>query len=233
LAVPSSELRAQLVTINDRLQNRGIALRLEHRGTKLAIRGPLPPKTGRGAFRSQRLSLGLAADEAGLELAQRSLQQVHHQLVQGRFPDPAASLHPNLIADFQAAFHSKPRRRCNPAGTRSTWATAYRPYLRRLAQLIPGGHVLDSPAMERVLESYPQASRSRAQCATALAALAGFAGIDLPQDWQSRAGGYGLHRARFRQLPGDAQIERTIASIPNPGLETHLWPHGYLRIAQP
>jgi len=246
--VPSSELRAQLVTINDRLQNRGIALRLEHRGTKLAIRGPLPPKTGRGAFRSQRLSLGLAADEAGLELAQRSLQQVHHQLVQGRFQwagwirrhrpsddnasspikagvhrhsgsgsDPAASLHPNLIADFQAAFHSEPRRRCNPAGTRSTWATAYRPYLRRLAQLIPGGHVLDSPAMERVLESYPQASRSRAQCATALAALAGFAGIDLPQDWQSRAGGYGLHRARFRQLPGDAQIERTIASIPNPG----------------
>jgi integrase len=68
-----------------------------------------------------------------------------------------------------------------------------------------------------VLESYPAASRSRQQCGTALAALAKMVAIDLPADWGARAGGYGLHRAQFRQLPSDVQVEQLVERIPNPG----------------
>ena len=41
-------------------------------------------------------------------------------------------------------------------------------------------------------------------------------GAALPEDWRQEAGGYGLHRARFRQLPTDPQILETAGRILNP-----------------
>ncbi|MEI8249651.1 MAG: site-specific integrase [Synechococcus sp. ELA057] len=117
---------------------------------------------------------------------------------------------------FEAAFFADPRRRRHPSGSRSTWSAAYRPYLRRVEQLAAGGR-LSSRLLEQALESYELASRSRQQCGLALAALARHQGINLPDDWRERCGGYGLHRARFRQLPSDAQILDRVAEIPNPG----------------
>jgi integrase len=124
------------------------------------------------------------------------------------------------LADFQQAFFTDARRRRHPAGSRSTWRGAYLPYLRRLQQLA-GDRPL-SPAqlslelLERTLESYELASRSRQQCGIALAALARQLQLELPADWRDRCGGYGLHRARFRQLPSDARILELAWQIPNP-----------------
>ena len=56
----------------------------------------------------------------------------------------------------------------------------------------------------------------RDRCATALAALARHLELPLPEDWRQEAGGYGLHRARFRQLPTDPQILEAAGRIPNP-----------------
>jgi len=67
-----------------------------------------------------------------------------------------------------------------------------------------------------VLESYPIASRSRQQCALVLGALAQHQGLPLPTDWQEMGRGYGLHLARFRPLPSDAQILQVLDRIPNP-----------------
>ena len=39
----------------------------------------------------------------------------------------------------------------------------------------------------------------------------------LPEDWRAEADGYGLHQARFRQLPSDKQIIEAVERIPNPG----------------
>ncbi|QEY31371.1 site-specific integrase [Synechococcus sp. RSCCF101] len=227
---PPPDLGPQLAQANSALQDRGIALRLEQRGASLAIRGPLPPRHGSGPYRTQRLSLGLKASTSGMEEARSRVLQVQRQLQQGRFawddwggrrtaggaPASVQVSTAELILRFQAAFLAEPRRRYNPAGTRSTWATAYRPYLRRLQAMAAPGRPLEPGLLLQVLESYPQASRSRAQCGTALAALARHLGLELPADWQSLAGGYGLHRARFRQLPSDERIEATIARIPNP-----------------
>jgi hypothetical protein len=218
----------------------GVALRLERRGQRLGLRGPLPCRLGSGRRPVQRISLGLTADAAGLEQARASLRRVQQQLQQHSFDwslwgaapgarsaaaDPAARAPLSVEGALQAAlerferqFHADPRRRRNPAGSRTTWTAAYLPYLRRLQRLAEQqGLGLGAPLLELVLESYPLASRGRQQCGTALGALARLEGLALPADWGERAGGYGLHAAQFRQLPSDRQILEWIERIPNPG----------------
>ena len=238
-------IRAQ----NALLEAGGVALRLERRGQRLGLRGPLPCRQGSGRHPVQRISLGLAADAAGLEQACSSLRRVQQQLQlncfdwsqwavvaggttgvttavvttgasRGRHTGRSA-LQASLegaLQRFEHHFHADPRRRRNPAGSRTTWSAAYLPYLRRLRRLAgQQGLALGPALLVQVLESYPLASRGRQQCGTALAALARAEGFPLPVDWGERAGGYGLHAAQFRQLPSDRQILEWIERIPNPG----------------
>ncbi len=231
-------LDAELQSGNAQLAAAGVALRLERRGQRLGLRGPLPCRRGSGRFRVQRLSLGLPADAEGLRQARRELRRVQQELQQQRFTWPTApaagrpATNPSAggigvtraaataldaaLVRFERQFFEDPRRRRNPAGTRTTWTAAYLPYVRRLAARAAGAR-LDGELLLQVLESYPAASRSRQQCGTALAALAEVVAIDLPADWSARAGGYGLHRAQFRQLPRDALVEQLVERIPNPG----------------
>ncbi|MEB3266468.1 MAG: site-specific integrase [Cyanobacteriota bacterium] len=236
----------RLERVNARLAAAGVGLRLERRGERLGLRGPLPDRHDPGRCRRQRISLGLPATPAGLEAALEQLALVLRQLGDGGFswqewggsvaaPGPAAAGPaasgpaaagqaatdgppplPDLLVDFERSFFAEPRRRRQPAGSRSTWQAAYRPYLRRLERLAPAGEGLSPALLEEVLESYALASRSRQQAAIALAALAHHAGIPLPADWRERAGGYGLHLARFRPLPSDARILALVETIPNP-----------------
>lgn len=223
---------------NRRLAEAGISLRLEQRRQRLGLRGPLPSRDGSG-LKVQRISLGLAADAAGLHEAQSQLKRVVQQLASQTFAwSEWASKERSVSAEtetqraatpfsplalqlqqFEGAFFSDPRRRRNPAGSRTTWSSAYQPYLRRLERLAAEapGRGLTVPVLEAVLESYPLASRSRQQCGTALAALARQLELSLPADWSTRAGGYGLHAARFRQLPSDEEILALVERIPNPG----------------
>ena len=191
-------------------------------------------------FRSQRISLALTADAAGLDEARRRLRRVVQQLQQQSFRwsdwcAPAAATEvttgapgarPAVAAAspvaaalerFEQSFFRDPRRRRNPSGSRTTWTSAYQPYLRRLQRLAEQQQSSwDAALLEQVLESYPLASRSRQQCGTALAALARAEALELPADWSERAAGYGLHAAQFRQLPSDQQILEWIERIPNP-----------------
>jgi integrase len=132
-----------------------------------------------------------------------------------------ASLDPPLeqrLSSFEQAFFTDPKRRRRP-GSRTTWSAAYLPYLRRLTAQEGNGRAqpFGIALLEEVVETYELASRSRQQCAIALAALARHQGLDLPSDWSERAGGYGLHAARFRQLPSDAEILTLVDRIPNEG----------------
>jgi integrase len=83
MASPTSEphpldgaIRAQ----NALLAAGGVALRLERRGQRLGLRGPLPCRQGSGRHPVQRISLRLAADATGLEQACASLRRVQQQL---------------------------------------------------------------------------------------------------------------------------------------------------------
>ena len=87
----------------------GISLRLERRGGRIGLRGPLPLRQGQGN-RVQRLSLGLPATEAGLESALAQLRLVAAQLevggfqwldwtVQRRRQEPTGGNEPRAAAD--------------------------------------------------------------------------------------------------------------------------------------
>ena len=209
---------------NEALAARGIPHRIEIRGSRLALRGPLPCRRGTGSRPIQRLSLGLPATPEGLDQALAKLEIILAQLAKGRFrwepwqrrsagiqgsrdgSTAGSDSLPSSLAEglgaFEAAFFADPRRRRRPSGSRTTWSAAYRPYLRRLSRLAGrSDRQLDQGLLIEVLESYDLASRSRQQCGIALAALARHQQIDLPPDWRERSGGYGLHAARFRQLP--------------------------------
>lgn len=226
-----------LAQVNQALAQAGVSLRIELRGQRLGLRGPLPCRRGSGRHPVQRISLGLPADTAGLQLARERLKEVLRQLQQGRFawsawgvqpaqpPSPAwlaAATQPAAgdwlgLEAFEAAFFADPRRRRNPAGCRTTWSSAYLPYLRRLAAVAAERELpLGLPLLEMALESYAASSRSRQQCGTALAALARHFELDLPDNWSERAAGYGLHAAQYRRLPGDPQILLWAEQIPNP-----------------
>ena len=238
-ASPPHPLDGPIREHNAQLAASGVSLRLERRGQRLALRGPLPCRQGSAQLRVQRISLGLPADPEGLEQARQALRRVVQQLQQQSFNwsqwgvAPAASARSRsaqaaaaalgldaaaAVERFEQQFFSDPRRRRNPAGSRTTWTSAYLPYLRRVRQQAANRELpLGEDLLVAVLESYPLASRGRQQCGTALAALARSEQIPLPPDWADRAGGYGLHAAQFRQLPSDRQILEWIEQIPNPG----------------
>ena len=227
---------------NGLLAAEGCALRLEIRGGRLGLRGPLPDRLGAGQAQVQRLSLGLTASPTGLTIALERLAKLRQELASGRFqwhewkrastiavgggPAGGGSIAGGLafrplaeqLEAFEVAFRNDPKRRRRPAGSRSTWAAAYRPYLRRLAAHAADRHPgrLDGDLLVEVLESYELSSRSRQQCGVALAALARHLQLELPDDWRDRAAGYGLHLTRFRPLPTDSQILELVLQIPNP-----------------
>jgi integrase len=227
---------------NGLLAAEGCALRLEIRGGRLGLRGPLPDRLGAGQAQVQRLSLGLTASPTGLTIALERLARLRQELASGRFqwhewkragtiaveggPAGCGSIAGGLafrplaqqLEAFEVAFRNDPKRRRRPAGSRSTWAAAYRPYLRRLAAYAADQHPgrLDGDLLVEVLESYELSSRSRQQCGVALAALARHLQLELPDDWRDRAAGYGLHLTRFRPLPTDSQILELVRQIPNP-----------------
>jgi integrase len=213
-------LDAALAARNAVLAEEGIGLRLERRGGRIGLRGSLPDPAAPGGRRVQRISLGLPASEEGVDEASRQLRAVWAELEQGRFdhgrtPQDAAQADP--LEAFRAAFFAEPRRRRRPAGSRSTWSGAYLPYVRRLLEQAGAGSGLTKEEFVRVLESYELGSRSRQQCAIALAAFARHLNLALPADWSERAAGYGLHAARFRQLPDDGRILELVETIPNAG----------------
>jgi integrase len=242
-------LKDAVMLANQGLAGSGSSWRLEIRGQRLGLRGPLPPRPGSSQSNPtiQRLSLGLRASEDAVEEALAHLHQVQLQLKLGTFrwqdwqrptsrpaepapgkkeakeqgrgasgTEPTGSLL-NALDSFREAFHQEPRRRRFPSGARSTWRSAYQPYLRRLRAIgEQSGQDLDGALLTTVLESYPVASRSRQQCALVLGALAQHLALPLPADWQELGRGYGLHAARFRPLPSDAQILQVLDRIPNP-----------------
>ena len=219
-------LRNELVSLNTRLEVEGCRLRVEQRGQRLNLRGPLPHRDGQQGLSMQRISLGLKADGSGLLEAEQTLRLIQRQLARQRFawsdwvensPSGGSTASTEVaINGFQKAFFADPHRRRSSSGSRTTWTAAYLPYLRRLKALA-NGEPIHAQLLQDTLASYSDGSRSRQQCSTALAALARHLDLELPEDWRRESGGYGLHRARFRRLPSDSQILEAVLSIPNPG----------------
>ena len=220
---------------NASLASIGISLRIECRGRRLNLRGSLPGRESSDRRSVQRISLGLEVSREGLREAEQIARVIDSQIKSNRFrwdqwvtAPSTGSIQSGAIGsarapieeqlqEFERAFFADPRRRRSPSGSRTTWTGAYNPYLRRL-RMLAGADTgpIAAELLLKTLHSYPDGSRSRQQCSTALAGLARELKLELPENWRAEAAGYGLHRARFRQLPSDHQILENILSIPNP-----------------
>lgn len=218
----------RIAQVNHRLKAARLGLHLERRGNKLNLRGTLPPRPGSHRLRphQQRISLDIPATSAGLKQAEQEAKVIAAQLIQHTFSwkdylpiSGGGRLHqmelPEKVMAFKQQFLAQPQRRAD--ATRSTWATAYEPYMRRLeaiAQSCP--HLSLAEAIYATVNATRPNSRSRQVCCTALGALADFLEVELPQDLKTLWGNYGASTAQMRCLPSDEDIVALYDSIPNP-----------------
>lgn len=223
-------LDEKIARLNQRLKAAQMGLQIERRSTKLCLRGTLPPRPNSAKLRShqQRLSLGLPATPTGLKQAEQEVKIIAGQLLQKTFDWQnyqtfsggkrlsQMSLSEQLAA-FEQNFLSELPRQQNPAATKTTWTSAYAPYIRKLdaiATAHPNLTLIE--AIYQTVHSTAIHSRSRQLCCTTLNALAQFLKLPLPTDLKSLAGNYGSSKTRSRMLPTDEEIVSNWAKIPNP-----------------
>lgn len=220
----------KIAQLNQRLKAARLGLQIERRGQILNLRGTFPPKPGSHRLRphQQRLSLGYPATNAGLKQAEQEVKIIAGQLLQKTF-DWSNYVYRNgwkrldslglaeQIQAFEAQFFQTPDRLTNPASSRTTWTTAYLPYLRKLEAIVATNSQLTlAEAIVATVRSTPLQARSRQVCCTAMASFAEFLNLELPQDLKSFWGNYGTRHAQARHLPSDDLIVEIWATIPNP-----------------
>ncbi len=223
------DFNKQLKALNTHFASKGIKLRIEPRGNRLGLRGPLPCNGSPEKSKSQRISLGLPFNAEGLAQAEKSVQLISLQLEHQQFNwDAWLSKKPrnntkenNImikegIKKFELHFFKPSKKGKSLASANTNWNSAYKPYLRRLekqAKKKDYNHKKD--LFIETLLSYSENTRSRLQCGTVLQSFAKYLNISLPEDWKEKACGYGLHKAQFRDLPNDNLIIQTFNKIPN------------------
>ncbi len=221
--------KSELLKINQKLAQKGIKLRIEKRGHRLCLRGPLPCQFNPGETKDQRISLGLEANSVGLEQAEKTLNFLYLQIEHKQFEWKSWSQSKSgftyqkhksnideIIDEFKSNFFNDPSRSRSKSSSKTNWSSSYLPYLQRLKTIAyKNNRKLNKALLVETLKSYSENSRSRQQCGSSLKALADYSNIQLPNDWRSMAYGYGLHKAQFRQLPNDKEIEKAYEMIPN------------------
>ncbi|HEY9624518.1 MAG TPA: site-specific integrase [Crinalium sp.] len=221
---------SRITQVNQRLKAARMGLQIERRGDKLNLRGTLPPRPGSHRLRNhqQRISLNLPATQAGLKQAEQEVKVIAAQLIQNTFSWrdylPVAGgkrltqmdLAEKLSA-FKQDFLNQPHRSEKAASTKTTWETAYEPYLKKLEAIAQSQSHLTLPETIRAtVQATKSNSRSRQVCCTALAAFAEFLSLDLPFDLKSMWGTYSASHTQMRHLPSDDEILAAYEKIPNP-----------------
>jgi len=226
----NSSIDGRIAQVNQRLKAAHMGLQIERRGQKLGLRGILPPRPDSIRLKphQQRLSLNVPATLAGLKQAEQEVKIVAAELIQKTF-DWRNYLHAfggtplnqlallQQIQAFEQHFFSAAPELNHAAATRSTWNSAYAPYLRKLDAIATKNPSLSLPeAIYATIQATKVDSRSRQVCCTALSALAEFLNLELPIAVKSFWGRYGASRTQLRQLPSDQEIMTYWEKIPNP-----------------
>ncbi|NDJ16377.1 site-specific integrase [Myxacorys almedinensis] len=226
----ADHLDEKIVQVNQRLKAAQLGLQIERRHTKLNLRGTLPPRPASAKLRphQQRLCLGLPATPTGLKQAEQEVKIIAGQLLQHSFDwhnyltfSGGKRLSQMNLAEqlqaFEQHFLSELPRQSNPAATKTTWNSAYAPYVRKLAAIAAEHPSLTLvEAIYKTVQATELNSRSRQLCCTTLSALAAFLMLPLPHDLKVLAGEYGSRNVRSRQLPSDEEIVSHWKNIPNP-----------------
>tara|TARA_Y100001968_G_scaffold89236_1_gene80303 strand:+ start:19039 stop:20196 length:1158 start_codon:yes stop_codon:yes gene_type:complete len=221
-------LNTSINEINKALAYKGTKIRIENRRGILNLRGPLPCKKDKDLLKVQRLSLQIPANDKGLIKAENLLNLLLLQLEHNQFnwnnwkkdkkekePREKNSLIEE-IGKFEEQFFKDPLRCNSKSSSQTTWNSAYKPYLRRLKEIGTGQkNELNVNLFCKALLSYEQNSRSRQQCSSSLSVFARYLNLKLPDNWRKMGSGYGLQKYRFRELPTEKTIKRSLDLIPN------------------
>jgi integrase len=221
----------KLASINQTFREVDLGLQIEQRGRQLVLRGTLPPKPGSKRLQAhqQRISLGLPANLEGLSQATQQAKLIASQTIQASFSwqgydagdvpiarnENKSDTWSDRIAIFEQHFWAT---RSKNASTRSTWETAYKPYLARLVEVAQAKPRLSAAEQvyQAVLDTDAR-SRSRQVCCTALKALCEFMDLAVPFDWQKLWGSYNQQSLQARDLPDDENIVNWYYQITHPG----------------
>jgi len=214
--------------INKKFLSKGSKLKIEKRGGKLNIRGSLPSKENKNIQKVQRISLGIDANNYGLEEAEKKLQLINLQLELDQFEwrnwitssfqegNKKYELFIKEISEFEKKFFKGYRNDHLNSARKSTWNSSYKPYIKRIISIYKKNDNKDiNQIFLSTLKSYKEGSRSRKQCGTSLKVFADFLGLSLASEWKSLSKGYGMKKASFRNLPDDDLIEELWKNIPN------------------
>ncbi len=220
----------RLQTLNQRLKLAQLGVQIERRGQKLSLRGTLPPRPNSARLKpyQQRIRLNLPATPDGLKQAEKQAKIVAAQLIQGTFSwadylvMPGGKLFkqldlPQQMEAFQQQFFQQAQRNGNGSSAKTTWRTAYAPYVNKLLAIAQDHGQFSLPELiYATVLSTPENSRSRQVCCTAMSAIAEFLHLDLPDDLKLFWGNYSPSQTQTRQLPSDADILAIVEKIPNP-----------------
>lgn len=225
-------LDLKTIQINQRLKLAQLGVQIERRGNRFTLRSTLPPKPGSHRLKAsqQRLSLGIPATPTGLKQAEQEAKVLALKLMQKTFDwreyDHAiegkrlSSLElSQQIAAFKQDFLTTPHRIHTPASTKTTWQSAYEPYLRKLETIAQANPKLSLPELLiKTLQSIDSQTRSRQIAVIALVAFSKFMQLEIADELKEKyAVNLGVDRLKKRrELPTDEQILHYWHQIPSP-----------------
>lgn len=172
------DLSGKIAQANGRLKSANISLRIQQFGSKLSLRGILPPKPGSNHDRphQQRISLGVDATGAGLKTAEARAREISGLLAMGRF-DWSEFLPQRLVMPLTAGdwIGKLERDYLDNGGRLDTWQGDYLKIYRRLTH----DQALTAEVIEACVASIPaDRAKTRNRAVMALGRLASFAGVD-------------------------------------------------------
>lgn len=199
---------------------------VERRGSKLWLRGTLPPKSGSDQTKPyrQKLSLGVNATSAGVQHAEKQAKLLSAQLDTNQFDwkewgqsSEETEQVPKLgtVGDWIAKFEAEFR----PAVESVTWKTDYHNVLKHLnsdqeisVELLRGAIARTKPN-----------TRTRRRFTLTLSKLAQFAGLEA--NFKALQGSYSATQVDPRNVPDDRTLAEGFYQIKDPGWR---WVYGML-----
>ena len=211
----SDKLEKLLTAANDRLKKGNCGIKIYKRGNKLSLRGTFPPKPGSQKIQpsQQYLSLGLYANAAGIQQAEKQANKLSSQLALNEFDwqqwintDQLIGSVGHWLDEFEKDYFN---RKSKTPQTLTTWKSDYLAMLKRLPQ---DEALSDRILLDLIFSTEPD-SRQRKRAVMVANSLAKFAGLDV--SFNRYKGNYS-HTKKERELPTDEQIAEWYWEIKNP-----------------
>lgn len=214
----------RIAQANARLKAGQIGVRIERIGRRLYLTATLPPKPNSPKTKphQQRIALGIHANPAGIQFAEKQARKVGGLLDCKEFSwepylKPVDVCQPQTTGDWVQLFQKE----FGDSVSSVTWKTDYHNVFAALE--------LDQPISPEILKAAilrtkPNTRTRRRFCLT-LGRLAKFAGLDVT--FRSFQGNYSAKLVQPRDLPTDAAIAAHFRKIQNPGWR---WIYGMIAV---